>query len=789
MSRLSPPEVERRALALFERLADKPDNTRLRARLTKNEPEEVLARLSALERSATSAMGAIPTLIPGSADCEDAAIPPAHVGAFRLVDRIGRGGMGDVWLGERDDGLYEQKVAIKLIQRHALHRAAAAFEDERRFLARLEHPNIARLIDGGLTEDGLPWLAMEFFEGQPIDAACAGLPLRDRVRLFVKAADAVQFAHGRMIAHADLKPGNILVGADNRVKLLDFGISGLIGGDAKSPTGSGPLTREFASPERIAGGAPSVADDVFALGKTLSLALGDAEDAELAAIAGMASAPHEKDRYASVGALIADLDRWSAQLPVLAVQDGWRYRASKFVDRHRMGVLATGMALIMLSATSLIATSSYVRAERTREKAEQRFDEVRHLSGFMLFDLYDQLARQPGTVGKRAEIAETSAIYLERLQLSGDAPADLRLETAKSYRRLAAIQGLPGTSNLGRPEAAMRSLARAEMLLRELIRQEPRDAQALAQMGWVYADRWTLHADNVDSPKTNAAARGFFEAALKIAPNDATAKLGLLTTKKSAAYDLIWGSDRPAEALPAARQALAELRGIKWPEGLRQSALLLEINLLNRIGDATYYTDDIPGSLAPYRDADAIVDRLIVANGAIPQWLILKGENAFNMSGSLGDMGGHFPEALAVARAGETALRKLLAFGPDAAAEKKLLVLYGQQAALLDAEGKVGEALRPSEASIILRSNRLAASPGDPQRMRDLAIGLAPAAELYAKAGKRADACAAATRAANTWAVIKARGRLGALDARKNLPHAGELREKFCAGTEQNRKT
>ena len=127
-----PPEVERRALALFERLAEQPDNIRLRERLLKNEPDAVLTRLAALEASATRASSAIPTLIPGSADAGEATIPPARVGAFRLTERIGRGGMGDVWAGQRDDGLYEQKVAIKLIQRHALHRAAAAFDDERR---------------------------------------------------------------------------------------------------------------------------------------------------------------------------------------------------------------------------------------------------------------------------------------------------------------------------------------------------------------------------------------------------------------------------------------------------------------------------------------------------------------------------------------------------------------------------------------------------------------------------------------------------------------------------------
>lgn len=775
-------EIERRALALFERLAEQPDNDRLRARLLKNEPEPVRERLRSLERSIAGAKDAIPTLIPGSGDCGGEAVPPARVGSFRLVERIGRGGMGDVWLGERDDGLYEQKVAVKLIQLHALARAAAAFEDERRFLARLEHPNIARLIDGGLTEDGLPWLATEFVHGDPIDTACEGRSDAQCVGLFVKAVDAVQFAHSRMVAHADLKPSNIMVDRDGRVKLLDFGIASLIGSEARPSAGSGPLTREFTSPQRIAGDGPSVSDDVYALGKTLSLLLDGRADPELNAIAAKAQAPDEGRRYTSAAELIGDLDRWRAQLPVRAVPDGWRYRASKFVDRHRMGVMATGVALIALSATSLIATSSYVRAEQTRLKAEQRFDEVRSLSHLMLFDLYDTLSRQPGTVGKRAEIAKTAARYLERLQLSNDAPADLRLDTAKSYRRLAAIEGLPGTSNLGRPGNSLRALDKAEKLLTALLKENPRNAAAMAELGWVHADRWTLHADDVDSAKENNRARSWFDAALAIDPDDMSARLGRLTTEKSAGYDLIWSADKPAVALPFLTKALADLRATAWPGPFKSAARSLEINLLNRIGDATYYKGDIPGSLAPFREADAIVDRSIQEEGAIPQWLILKGENAFNISGSLGDMGGHDAEALAAADAGVAMLRQLLRFGPDAAAEKKLLVLYGQQAAVLEAMGRVREALVPSGQSVKLRERRLAGAPGNPQRMRDLAIGLGPNAELLEEAGERAEACAAAARSFATWTSIKAAGHLSAFDARKSMPNAQALRERLCNG-------
>jgi len=285
----TPPEVERQALALLERLADRPDNARLRARLLRGVPEAVRARLAALEDSARAAAATFPTVFDDLSPEGSRVSPGTRIGAFRLAAPIGRGGMGEVWSAERDDGLFDQKVAIKLIDRKASPRLIAAFDAERRFLARLEHPGIARLIDGGVSADGVPWLAMEYCDGVAVDELPDTLPLAARVRVMVKAADAIRYAHGRMIAHADIKPSNILATEAGQVKLLDFGIAALIDGGARS-TVSGPLTRAFASPERIAGGGPSVADDIYALGRTLAAVTAGRPDAELAAIADKASA-------------------------------------------------------------------------------------------------------------------------------------------------------------------------------------------------------------------------------------------------------------------------------------------------------------------------------------------------------------------------------------------------------------------------------------------------------------------------------------------------------------------
>ncbi len=311
-------DVERRALLLFERLSERP---KARARILARESAAVLARVAALEANATHARYAIPTAGLGGVE----AAPPGQVGPFRIVRRLGSGGMGSVWLGERSDGLYEQSVAVKFLHAEMGAAAEARFAEERRFLARLDDPAIARLIDGGVAE-GRAYLVMEYVDGAPIDEACARAPLAERLRLFTAAAEAVQFAHSRLVVHADLKTNNILVDTSGRVRLLDFGIARLAGGRARKDRVS-PMTRAFASPERRAGGEPSIADDIYALGMILGGLLSEARDPDLAAIADKAVHEEPERRYGSVAALLADLQRWRERLPVTARPPTLRYRA------------------------------------------------------------------------------------------------------------------------------------------------------------------------------------------------------------------------------------------------------------------------------------------------------------------------------------------------------------------------------------------------------------------------------------------------------------------------------
>jgi serine/threonine-protein kinase len=766
------PEIERRALALFERLAERPENVRLRRRLLKNEPGEVLERLKALEASIARAKGAIPTLIPGSADCGNALPPPERVGAFRLIERIGQGGMGDVWSGVRDDGLYDQKVAIKLIQRHALVRAAAAFDDERRFLARLEHPNIARLIDGGVTEDGLPWLVMEFFEGTPIDVACIDRCDEERVAMFIRAADAVQYAHSRMIAHADLKPPNIIVDGTGRVKLLDFGVAGLIGDAAQGQSGPGPLTRAFASPERIAGGGPSVGDDVFALGRTFTLVLAGSTDAELLAIAALACDPDEAKRYGSVAALIADLDRWRAQLPVSAMPDSWRYRADKFVGRHRSGVLATGVALILLSATSLVATSSYVRAERERGEAAARFEDARGSARYVSTDLLNRLAAKPGTLVLRSEVAQVAQHYLDRLALSPSAPQSMRLEAAEGLLRLAAAQGRPGEPNLDQPEAAKANLAKAWQLLRAL-----NDVKAQRLKVQIRLDQARLVAitdNNIDAALT------YLDEVRTILDRDKAAPALLRAHYfDELASALNWKGEYAA-AIKAGQMAVAVL-----PPDKARDTLLVKASAEDLVAEAIFYSQSGVAAIAPYRKAMEMLER---AASLFPRDQVVARKLArarWALATTLIENGGA-PEALTLIQQASASIISIVDADPaDEDARRMLRITENARGQALAANGRVEEGISLFAANVAERRVLWEARPSEVMRLRDYMIAAKALGDMQAENGQRAQGCRTYKQARALLERLEGRKRLTGQDAGDTLIDLNRRQRKFCATSGQ----
>ena len=363
---------------------------------------------------------------------------PERLGRYRITGEIGRGGLAVVLAAERDDKEYSQKVAIKLIRR-GLDTAELLLRlrQERQILARLRHPNIAALIDGGSTEDGRPFVVMEYIEGQPIDAHCRDLPLRSCLELFLVVCESVQYAHQNLVIHRDIKPHNILVTADGRPKLLDFGIAKVLQPDRHDPENFAPtlpglrlLTPEYASPEQIRGEPLTTATDVYSLGVLLFELLtgerpyrleGDHQALETAMresspdrpstrmrerltsvvpeqrddllrrskaavgdldnIVLMALRAEPDRRYGSVEQLADDIRRYLQDLPVRARTDTTGYRVGKFVRRHRLPVSIALLSAILLITTSLVAVRQAQLANRGRLASE-------HLSE-LLVDLFE----------------------------------------------------------------------------------------------------------------------------------------------------------------------------------------------------------------------------------------------------------------------------------------------------------------------------------------------------------------------------------------------------------------
>lgn len=445
---------------------------------------------------------------------------PVVLGPWRLLASIGSGGMGRVWLAERADGAYAQRVAVKVMagllgDPDALRRAAA----ERQFLAALAHPNITRILDGGATPEGQPWVAMEYVEGERIDRWCAaaGLGVEARVRLFLKVLDAVDAAHRALIVHRDLKPANVLVTAAGEPKLLDFGIAKSLDGGAgeHTRTGLAPLTPAYASPEQLLGKPPTTACDVWALGVMLhelltghlphdiagmpvadvlprlraapTLRPGQRIDAarlgipaaamrawaqalggDLGRVLGQALAFEPERRYPSARAFADDLGRWLDHHPVQARHGGAAYRAAKFVRRHRLPVAAAAAALLALVAGLWVAAQ---QAREARSQAERAQAAARFLGEVIG---WADPTESGGETTLRQAIDRAASQVGERFAGQPELEADVRLALGMGYSAQLAL------------EPAQRELHRALALTPEGSAARARAEVATAALDWSY---------------------------------------------------------------------------------------------------------------------------------------------------------------------------------------------------------------------------------------------------------------------------------------------------------------
>ena len=482
-------------------------------RLCAGDPElrREVEQLLAADNPATFVLGAIgeaaATMAPG------APIEQDRFGNYRIVRRIGQGGMGAVYEAQRT-GDFEKRVALKII-RHEFDSefARTRFQQERQLLATLEHPYIARLLDGGESKSGAPYLVMEFVDGVPLHEFCATLDRTGRLRLFLKVCQAVEYAHRNLVIHRDLKPANILVTAEGEPKLLDFGVAKLLDpGAAQTQTAILTLTPDYASPEQVRGLFISTATDVYALGVILYQLLTDRKPYtletvttfemdrvicelpptppglgdELDHILMMALRKEPERRYSSVQRFADDLENYLTDRPVTAQPDTHFYRLRKSSRRNWVALLAAAITFTAVFAGAGIAVYQ-------ARVARQRFQQVRSLSHRFIFDFNDQIRQLPGSTPVREMMVNTALEYLDNLSQSAHGDADLEWELAKAYEKVGDVQGSPVEPSLGHVSAALTSYKKAigmqETLFgKGLLNSAQREslAHAYAQLNAVY---------------------------------------------------------------------------------------------------------------------------------------------------------------------------------------------------------------------------------------------------------------------------------------------------------------
>lgn len=493
-------DIEARARVILEACPDRPDLQR-----------EIDALLAAHDRLAGAE---------SPADEESAGIGRgSQIGAYRIVEKIGEGGMGEVFRAERADGLFAQQVAVKITRSTiAQSDLRQRFVIERQILASLSHDNIVRLLDGGTTTGGQAFLIMEHVEGVPLTTHCreGGLSLEDRLHLLRTVCRAVHYAHEHGVVHRDLKPANILVTSDHVPKVVDFGIAKLLEGHAGSGltiTGvvPGPLTPNYASPEQVRGLPVTTASDVYALGVVLyetvagvrpyetdglslerlldvvvreqparpSARKDDATPAlpydrarlrgDLDAIVLKALSKEPADRYASASELASDITRVLRGDPVLARTPSSLYVLRRMALRHKRLAAVSALALVGILAASGVATWQWRVARREQARAEQRFAEVRRLANAVIFKIHDAVLPLPGSTPVRRMIVDEAMGYLEQLDAESSDNIDLRLELAAAHRQIAAILGNVGTANLGDRDGAIAQYERARQMVLPLM--------------------------------------------------------------------------------------------------------------------------------------------------------------------------------------------------------------------------------------------------------------------------------------------------------------------------------
>jgi eukaryotic-like serine/threonine-protein kinase len=775
---------ERAALALFAEALDVPE-------------AELPGWLAARTRSDDALRARVLSLLAADSDIgadDDETplhLPPDEISVYRLDALIGTGGMGSVYRARRTDGLFDQTVAIKVMRaKVGSVNLAPLFDAERRVLARMDHEGIARILDGGQTGNGLSYLIMDFVEGAPLDLATdqARLDGRARVALIRQVAAALSHAHQNGIVHCDVKPANVLVTAEGRTKLIDFGIARL---QNMGPAGGlDGLTRAYASPERCRGEPARLTDDVYALAVTLyqllardlpwvdpdranadaaprplviapELVVGLRNSGDLAAIVTRALSPDPDRRYADIGAFDEDLAGWENLRPVSAMPPRTSYLLRRLAQRRPGAVTTTIGAAVALVAALIIITTLFLSAETARRAADARFADLRALARFMIFDLNTALEQVPGATPARLAMSREAQSYLDALGQNAVGNDELQREVAEGLVRLAEVQGVPSRPNLGLGDLAAGNLDRAIALFDALIAAHP-DAPALrASRGTALNYQAVVKGVYAQDPAAELAlaqkAEADILAALPAATGTGTGALhALLTGARLTQADALQtqGDQIGALSLRKAEEARvlaltpAEREGMDLDyEAGRVAAL---------VGDSHYWLGQTAETGDAYRRA---ADRFRAGLVRDPlNRRLLNGLHyaTWSLSAVLADLGDPVG-GLAAAQDSAAVAQRLLEWDPtDRLAQQLMDTSQGQIALMLRANARPAEALAIIDAQLARYRAAAAASPGDESAARQVALPLRGRAEIIIELQGKTAGCAAYAEAREAWESLSA---------------------------------
>ena len=714
----------------------------------------------------------------GATDMLDDERLPARIGAYRITGLIGLGGMGAVYRGERASGDFDHVAAIKLIRPGALLESfIERFARERQILASLSHPNIARLYDGGSTESGDPYIVMEYVDGVSLGTWIENhtASLAERTALFLDICSAVGFAHQNLIIHRDITPSNILVAKDGTAKLIDFGIARPpladpdVTASTKRSLAGMSLTPGYAAPERAQGKAATTLSDVYSLGILLERLIDEGGDRDLKAIVSRASADNPADRYLSVDTLAEDVRDWRDGKVVAARQGGHRYAFGKFVARHQIAVTASAAAVLLLVGafvTTLIANHT---AEIARANAEKRFAETRSIAKVMLFDVYSEVSKTPGSTKARELLARTGLTYLDALAVEKNAPIDIRTEVAMGYVRLSQVIGGGQSSQLGKLADGNALVAKAEKVLATIpMNQRSRKpvARAFAEMLIQRAGN-DLYNDN-DSKRGRADAIEAQRVLLPFARQDEDSARLYATAVQAEGDSHGWDDnfDKARLVHQRAEKFIASL-----PLKLRDSTGVTKARSANMrlLGEAMHKTKDDEAAVLALDRAVTMNEGLLKAAPDDPAILRKVAQSLWYRAVLLRELKRDGAAAISINRAVDLA-RAMEARDPNDTGAINLFTLTAEvQAQVLADAGRLTESYAVSDDVMAAHQRLVTLAGGAPGAIRSMASAYDTRGGNFYNGGAYIRACEAWGEALGIYRGLDKRGVLSEFDHKNGL--------------------